>query len=182
MSGTVKGEQYANAPDGSTFEEMGMVYCWVCQLGIFGCEYSMRYMLWDKMSTAKLLDSPKWHSERTDFSCVDQDRSRTIEGVLLHFLGFPAELGVKPGSKLRPGFEGPRQERGARWGNMASLFQLANHGFQDIVWLNELQPKFRWMESRVVFETSLFFWNGAGAWKTIIHSSKNNHICLYTKT
>ena len=43
---------------------------------------------------------------------------------------------------------------GARWPH---LFQLANHGFQDIVWLNELQPKFRWMESRVVFETSLFF-------------------------
>ena len=39
-----------------------------------------------------------------------------------------------------------------------------------------------WGYWRVVFETSLFFGNWAGAWKTIIHSSNNDNICLYTQT
>ena len=33
-----------------------------------------------------------------------------------------------------------------------------------------------------MLETSLFFGNWSGAWKTIIHSSKNDNICLYTQT
>ena len=35
---------------------------------------------------------------------------------------------------------------------------------------------------KVVFETSLFFGNWAGAWKTMIHSSKNDNICYIPKT
>ena len=43
-----------------------------------------------------------------------------------------------------------------------------------------LQPKFRLMKSSI--GDILIFGNRAGAWKTIIHSSKNSNICLYTKT
>ena len=35
---------------------------------------------------------------------------------------------------------------------------------------------------KVVFETSLFFGNWAGAWKTIIHFSKSDNICYIPKT
>ena len=41
-----------------------------------------------------------------------------------------------------------------------------------------LQPQPKISVMAVVFETS-FFLNWAGAWKTIIHSSKNDNICIY---
>ena len=40
----------------------------------------------------------------------------------------------------------------------------------------ELQPKFTLMESSI--HGISIFGNWAGAWKTIIHSSQNDHICL----
>ena len=110
---------------------------------------------------------------------IDQGQLKGFCSIFWGFqLSWASNQGPNWGLDLK-GLDRNAVQDGARWPH---FFQLANHGFQDIVWLNELQPKFRWMESRVVFETSLFFWNGAGAWKTIIHSSKNNHICLYTKT
>ena len=44
-------------------------------------------------------------------------------------------------------------------------------------YLYELQPKFRVMESSI--RDIVIFGNWAGAWKTIIHSSKSENICLY---
>ena len=66
-----------------------------------------------------------------------------------------------------------------RWTSHAGFVALS------IESAHELQPNFVKISAnswRVVFETSLFFGNWAGAWKTIIHSSKNDNICLYTKT
>ena len=48
-------------------------------------------------------------------------------------------------------------------------------------WFNirryELQPKFRLMESSI--RDIFFFGHWAGVWKTIIHSSKSDNMCLY---
>ena len=48
------------------------------------------------------------------------------------------------------------------------------------IYIYGLQPQFIVMESSILDIFS--FVNGAGAWKTIMHSSEKNNTCLYTKT